>query len=296
MVPSLLATKKYTPFLYLLPALSVIAVFQIYPILYAFRLSFYNWDMIGTKTFIGLKNYINLLQEADFWKSVGVTFYYVLLSLPISLSLSLFIAVQLNKRFFGTGFFRTAFFLPYITSVAAISLVWLWIYNSNDYGLLNYILKLLGMAPVKWLEDPFWAMPSIIFMLVWHNLGFNVIIFLTRLQSIDVSYYEAADMDGANSIQKFLYITWPLLKPTILFLITISTIYSFKLFPSVYVMTPNGGPNGSTTTIVFYLFKNAYEQFRMGYASAIAYVLFFIILAVTLIQRRLFKPDSTIEY
>jgi multiple sugar transport system permease protein len=293
---SLLTTKKFTPFLYLLPALTILTVFQFYPILYAFRLSFFDWDMIGPKTFVGLKNYANLLMEPDFWKSIGVTFYYVLLSLPVSLTLSLFIAVQLNKRLFGTGFFRTAFFLPYVTSIAAISLVWLWIYNSNDYGLLNYVLKSLGLSTIKWLEDPFWAMPSIILMLVWHNLGFNVIIFLTRLQSIDPSYYEAADIDGANNIQKFKYITWPLLKPTVLFLVTISTIYAFKIFPSVYVMTPNGGPNGNTTTIVFYLFKNAYEQFRMGYASAIAYVLLFIILIVTLIQRRLFRTDTSIEY
>lgn len=293
---SLLKTKNYTPFLYLLPALTIITIFQIYPILYAFRLSFLDWDMIGNKTFIGLKNYINLLQEKDFWKSVGITLYYVVLSLPISLSISLFIAVQLNKKLIGTGFFRTAFFLPYITSIAAVSLVWLWIYNSNDYGLLNYMFKLFGLTPVKWLEDPVWAMPAVIFMLVWHNLGFNIIIFLTRIQSIDQSYYEAADIDGANNIQKFLFITWPLLKPTILFIVTISTIYAFKIFPSIYVMTPNGGPNGNTTTIVFYLYKNAYEQFRMGYAAAIAYVLFFIILIVTFIQRRLFKTDTSIEY
>ncbi len=289
-------TKWYVPLLYLLPALIIILIFQIFPIFYAFKLSFFKWDMITTKTFVGLRNYINLLQEPDFWKSVLVTFYYVGVSIPIGLSLSLFVAILINNKIKGVGFFRTSFFLPYVTSTAAIALVWLWIYNSKDYGLLNYILGLFGVSPVKWLESPTFAMPAIILMLIWKNLGFNIIIFLTRLQSIDKSYYEAARMDGASPLQQFRYITWPLLKPTTLFLLTMSTIFAFRIFPSIYVMTPDGGPNGSTTTIVFYLYKNAYEQFRMGYASSVAYVLFFIILLVTLIQRKLLKLDSSTEY
>ncbi len=289
-------TKWYVPLLYLSPALIIILIFQIFPIFYAFNLSFFKWDMITTKTFVGLRNYINLLQEPDFWKSVLVTFYYVGVSIPIGLSLSLFVAILINNKIKGVGFFRTSFFLPYVTSTAAIALVWLWIYNSKDYGLLNYILGLFGVSPVKWLESPTFAMPAIILMLIWKNLGFNIIIFLTRLQSIDKSYYEAARMDGASPLQQFRYITWPLLKPTTLFLLTMSTIFAFRIFPSIYVMTPDGGPNGSTTTIVFYLYKNAYEQFRMGYASSVAYVLFFIILLVTLIQRKLLKLDSSTEY
>ncbi len=289
-------TKWYIPFLYLSPALIIILLFQIFPIFYAFQLSFFKWDMITAKVFVGLKNYINLLQEPDFWKSVLVTFYYVGVSIPVGLSLSLFLAILINSKIKGVGFFRTSFFLPYVTSTAAIALVWLWIYNSKDYGLLNYILGLFGINPVKWLESPTWAMPAIILMLIWKNLGFNIIIFLTRLQSIDRSYYEAAKIDGASPRQQFLYITWPLLKPTTLFLLTMSTIFAFRIFPSIYVMTPNGGPNGSTTTIVFYLYKNAYEQFRMGYAASVAYVLFFIILLVTLVQRKLLKLDSSTEY
>ncbi len=289
-------TKLYIPFLYLSPALLIILLFQIFPIFYAFQLSFFKWDMITAKVFVGLKNYINLLQEPDFWKSVLITFYYVGVSIPIGLGLSLFMAILINSKIKGIGFFRTSFFLPYVTSTAAIALVWLWIYNSKDYGLLNYILGLFGIDSLKWLESPVWAMPAIILMLIWKNLGFNIIIFLTRLQSIDKSYYEAAKMDGASPRQQFLYITWPLLKPTTLFLLTMSTIFAFRIFPSIYVMTPNGGPNGSTTTIVFYLYKNAYEQFRMGYAASVAYVLFFIILLVTLIQRKLLKLDSSTEY
>ena len=139
-------------------------------------------------------------------------------------------------------------------------------------------------------------MPAVILMLIWKNLGFNVIIFLTRLQSIDTTYYEAASIDGATKFQQFWYITWPLLKPTTLFLLTMSTIFAFRIFPSIYVLTPQGGPNGSTTTAVFYLYKNAYEQFRMGYAASIAYVVFFIILIITLIQRKLLKPAAGVEY
>lgn len=293
---SLLRTKKLTPFYYLIPAFSIIMVFQIFPIFYALQLSFFRWDMLTNKVFIGFSNYINLLKEKEFWKSVLVTLYYVGVSIPLGLGLALFIAVLLNNKIKALGVYRTAFFLPYITSTAAVALVWLWIYNSKEYGLLNYLLGLVGISPIKWLEDPNWAMPAIILMLIWKNLGFNVIIFLTRLQSIDKSYYEAGSIDGANAFQKFMYITWPLLKPTTLFLLTMSTIFAFRIFPSIYVMTPNGGPNGTTTTIVFYLYKNAYEQFRMGYAASIAYVLFFIILLVTFIQRKIFKLDSSIEY
>lgn len=283
------------PFLYLAPALILILIFQIIPIFYAFYLSFFNWDMITPKIFVGLKNYANLLLEPDFWKSVLITFYYVIVAIPVGLGLALLIAVMLNNKIKGTSFFRTSFFLPYIVSVTAISLVWLWIYNSNEYGLLNYILGIFGVKPIKWLEDSKWAMPAIIIMLIWKNLGFNIIIFLTRLQNIDQSYYEAAEIDGASKFQQFIYITLPLLKPTTIFLITVSTIFAFRIFPSVYVLTPEGGPNGSTTTIVFYLYKNAYEQFRIGYAASIAYVLFFIILFVTLIQRKILKAGETVE-
>lgn len=291
-----LRTKPLTPFLYLLPALAVIIIFQIIPIFYAFYLSLFKWDMITPKIFMGLKNYYNLFLEPDFWKSIGITFYYVGVSIPVGLSLSLYIALLLNSKIKGVSAYRTSFFLPYITSTAAVALVWLWIYNSKPYGLLNYILGLSNIEPIKWLENPRWAMPSVILMLIWKNLGFNVIIFLTRLQSIDTTYYEAASIDGATRFQQFWHITWPLLKPTTLFLLTMSTIFAFRIFPSIYVLTPQGGPNGSTTTAVFYLYKNAYEQFRMGYAASIAYVVFFIILIITLIQRKLLKPAAGVEY
>ncbi|MBN1897329.1 MAG: sugar ABC transporter permease [Spirochaetes bacterium] len=291
-----LRTRSYTPFLYLLPALSVIIVFQIIPIFYALYLSFFNWDMITPKVFIGLRNYSNLLLEPEFWKAIGITFYYVGVSIPLGLSLSLFIAVLLDSKIRALPVFRTAYFLPYITSTVAVSLVWLWIYNSKSYGLLNYMLGLFGIQPIKWLSDPTWAMPAVILMLIWKNLGFNVVIFLTRLQSIDPSYYEAASIDGASPAQQFRFITWPLLQPTLLFLLTMSTIFAFRIFPSIYVLTPTGGPNGSTTTAVFYLFKNAYEQFRMGYAASIAYMVFFMILIITFLQRRLLSPAKDIEY
>ena len=283
------------PYLYLFPALILIIVFQIIPIFYAFYLSFFNWDMITPKIFVGLKNYYNLLLEPDFWKSVWVTFYYVIIAVPVGIGLAIVIAVFLNSKIKMVGFFRTSFFIPYVVSITAIALVWLWIYNSNDYGLLNYILGFFGVKPIKWLEDPKWAMPAVIFMLIWKNLGFNVIIFLTRLQSIDNTYYEAAEIDGASKFQQFLYVTLPLLKPTTMFLVTVSTIYAFRIFPSIYVLTPEGGPNGSTTTVVFYLYKMAYEEFRLGYAAAVAYVLFFIILFVTVVQRKLLKSAESIE-
>jgi multiple sugar transport system permease protein len=282
-------TEAGTAYLWLLPAFAVIVAFHLFPMIYAFWISLFKWDMITPKLFIGIRNYANLLTEAEFWKALGVTFYYVAVSVPLGLGAALWFAILLQKGLKFLGLYRTAFFLPYITSITAISIVWLWIYNPNAYGLLNWFLDLFHIHPQKWLQSPVLAMPAVILFLVWKNLGFNIVIFLTRLQNINRSYYEAADMDGATKFQKFRFITWPLLAPTTVFLLTVSVIYAFQIFPSIYVLTPTGGPNGATTTIIFYLYKNAYEQFNMGYASAVAYATFFIILAVTLLQRRMTK-------
>jgi multiple sugar transport system permease protein len=246
--------------------------------------------MIGKKTFIGLQNYLNLLGESEFWQSLGVTFYYVLVSIPFGLGLALAIALMLNKIVKGIGFFRTSFFIPYITSLVSVAIVWLWIYNPK-YGVLNQLLSLLGLSKQNWLEDPNLAMPAVILFLIWKNLGYNVIIYLTKLQSIDQSYYEAARIDGAGAWSQFRFITLPLLSPTTLFLLILSTIYAFQIFPSVYTLTPDGGPNNATTPVIFYLYQNAYEQFRMGYACSIAYVVFFIILLITLIQKKFIKTE-----
>lgn len=278
-----------TALLWMTPAALLILVFQILPMFYAFGLSLFQWDMVTPAEFIGLRNYAVLLTEPDFWKSVAVTFYYVLVSVPVGLSLALLFALLLQKGLRFLGLYRTAFFLPYVTSITAISIVWLWIYNPNPYGLLNWILGRFGIPPQKWLQSPALAMPAVILFLIWKNLGFNIVIFLTRLQNINKTYYEAAMIDGATPWQTFRHITLPLLAPTTAFLTTVSVIYAFQIFPSIYVLTPNGGPKNATTTAVFYLYKNAYEQFNMGYASAVAYAIFVIILLVTLLQRRLTK-------
>lgn len=280
-----------TAFLFLLPAFLIIFVFQIFPMFYALKLSFFRWDMITPKHFVGFKNYLNLFSEKEFWQSLGNTFYYVLVSIPFGLGLSLFFAILLQKGIRMLSFYRTAFFLPYITSMAAIAIVWLWIFNPNKYGLLNYILNFFHIEPQKWLQSPILAMPSVIVVLIWKNLGFNIIIFLTRLENINPSFYESAEIDGANKWQQFWKITFPLLTPTTTFLLTMSTIFAFQVFASIYVLTPSGGPKNATTTIIFYLYKNAYQQFRMGYASAIAYVTFFLILSISLIQKKLLKTN-----
>jgi multiple sugar transport system permease protein len=283
------ADEVWTAGLWLLPAFAVILLFQIVPMFYAFWLSLFQWDLVTPRHFIGLRNYAVLLTETDFWKSIGVTFYYVLVSVPFGLSLALAFALLLQKGLKFLGLYRTAFFLPYITSITAVSIVWLWIYNPNSYGLLNWFLGIFGIQPQKWLQSPVLAMPAVILFLVWKNLGFNIVIFLTRLQNINKNYYEAAMIDGASSWRIFRSITFPLLAPTTAFLFTVSVIYAFQIFPSIFVLTPTGGPKNATTTAVFYLYKNAYEQFNMGYASAIAYALFVVILIVTLLQRRLTK-------
>ena len=280
-----------TAFLFLVPAFLIIFIFQIFPMFYALKLSFFRWDMITPKHFVGFKNYLNLFSEKEFWQSLGNTFYYVIVSIPFGLGLSLFFAILLQKGIRMLSFYRTSFFLPYITSMAAIAIVWLWIFNPNKYGLLNYALNFFHIEPQKWLQSPILAMPAVIVVLIWKNLGFNIIIFLTRLENINSSFYESAEIDGANKWQQFWKITFPLLTPTTAFLLTMSTIFAFQVFASIYVLTPSGGPKNATTTIIFYLYKNAYQQFRMGYASAIAYVTFFIILIISLIQKKLLKTN-----
>lgn len=295
----LIKTGRFTPWLYLFPAFLLIFFFQVIPILYALVISFFRTDLVGPWTWVGLKNYMHVFQDKAFWKSIGVTFYYVGVSIPLNMMISICLAVLINSKIRAKAAFRTAYFLPYITSTAAVALVWLWIYNAKPYGLLNFILDKISFGliePVRWLEDPHWALPAVILMLIWKNLGFNVIILLTRLQNIDQHFYEASSIDGANPLQQFKKITWPLLRPTLLFLSTMSTILAFKLFPSIYVLTPLGGPRGSTTTAVFYFYQLAWDDFRMGYAASAAYMIFLIILLITMIQRRILKLSKDVEY
>lgn len=223
-------------------------------------------------------------EESDFIKSIWNTAYYVFLSTPITIFLALLVALLLNTKIRGKTFFRTVYFIPFVTSVVAISLVWQWIFNDN--GLLNYILGFFGLSKTLWLKDEVYTIPTIAMISVWKMLGYYSVIFLSGLQNIDKSYYEAANVDGANSWHKFKYITWPLLSPTTFFIMIVSMIGAFKVFSEVFVLYSGmpGPYNNSGLTVVYYIYDKFYSQQRMGEASAAAYVLFAIIIMFSIVQ------------
>lgn len=257
------------------------------PIVASFGISFTEWDLLSDPTWVGLDNYRALLDDKAFWGALGHTFYFILGYIPLVMAGALCIALILNQKVKGITFFRAAYFVPVISSWVAVSLIWKWLFNPA-YGLVNYVLSLVGVSGPAWLQDPNWAMPAIILTSVWKDLGFVMVIYLAGLQGISKSYYEAADIDGASAWKKFWHITLPLLAPTTFFVTVISLINSFQVFDQVMIMT-NGGPAGSTSVIVERIYNHAFRYFEMGYASAISWVLFFIIFAITLIQIRIQK-------
>ncbi|MFC1744981.1 carbohydrate ABC transporter permease [Candidatus Riflebacteria bacterium] len=280
-------------FLYLAPALLIIFTFHVFPILLAFLISFYKWNLITDARYVGLVNYQKIINDPMFWKAIKNTIFYAIGSVPLGILIALSIALLLNNKLKGLGIYRTLYFLPVITSMNAVSMVWQWIYHER-YGVLNYFISLVGLGPINWLEDVSFAMPAIIIMSVWKSLGYNVVIFLAGLQNIPTHLYEAAEIDGASPWQRFLHITFPLLSPVTFFVLVMSTISSFQVFAQVYILTPNGGPMGSTTVLVYYLYQMAFNRFRFGYAAAIAFVLFLIIFAMTAFQK--FVIEKRVHY
>ncbi len=271
---------------FLSPSLIVFFVFIFLPIAIAFYLSMMKWDLLSAdKQFVGLTNYIYYLKDPVFYKVLLNTLYYAAAHIPLDLVFSLSLALILNKKLKGLSFYRTVYFIPIISSMVAVSAVWIWIYEPESGGLANYFLSLLGISPLGWLNDPKWAMPAIIIMSVWKGLGYNIIIFLAGLQNIPDSYYEAARVDGANAWQQFRNVTLPLLSPITYFVVLMGIINSFKVFTQIEVMTPEGGPLNSTSVLVFYLYQEAFHKYRFGRASALAFILFIIVIAITMIQR-----------
>ena len=271
---------------FLSPSLIVFFVFIFLPIAIAFYLSMMKWDLLSAdKQFVGLTNYIYYLKDPFFYKVLLNTLYYAAAHIPLDLVFSLSLALLLNKKLKGLSFYRTVYFIPVISSMVAVSAVWIWIYEPESGGLANYFLSLLGISPLGWLNDPKWAMPAIIIMSVWKGLGYNIIIFLAGLQNIPDSYYEAARVDGANAWQQFRNVTLPLLSPITYFVVLMGIINSFKVFTQIEVMTPEGGPLNTTSVLVFYLYQEAFHKYRFGRASALAFILFIIVIAITMIQR-----------
>lgn len=271
----------------LLPALFFFAIFVGFPVVYAFMLSFHDWNLTSDHAdWVGLANYKALLHDEIFLQSLLQTTIFTIAITACILVFSLAIAVLLDLKLKFIALYRTILYLPAVTSLVAIGIVWVWIFDPQ-YGLINQGLRGIGIEGPLWLADPNVALLALVITAAWRNVGYFATIFLAGLQGIDNSYYEAARIDGANAWGCFRWITLPLLRPTILFVVVMSVILSFQVFALVYVMT-GGGPAGSTSVIVFYLYQQAFTYFRMGYASAVGYVLFVIIFLLTVLQFKLF--------
>lgn len=279
----LLNNQKFTAWLFVLPAFAGILVFIIIPVICSFGLSFAKWDLINPIVFAGLDNYREIFTEPLFFKILVNTVVFAVSTSVLGVIIPLILACILNSKIRGSEFFKTAYFLPFITPMIVIGIVWEWIFDPN-IGLLANVLYI----HINWLYDPYWAMPALIIVSVWKLIGYNMIIFLASLAGISNSMFEAAKIDGANHFQTFKNVTVPLMAPSIFFVIIITAVSSFQIFDLIYIMT-QGGPLDSTNVMVYAIYKNAFEYFNIGKASAIAYVLFFIILGLTLIQWHLRK-------
>lgn len=270
-------------FLFLSPTLILFSTFILFPVLFSFYLSFHQWNMFSAEmTYIGVGNYSQLILSPEFWNVFKNTLIYTIGTVPLNMALALAIAYLLNKKLVGKKLLRTAFFTPVIISWIAAAVIWRWLFEPN-YGLVNHVLGWFGISSVNWLNDPNMAMIAIIIVGVWKTFGFNMVLFSAGLQSIPDHYYEAAEIDGAGKLSQFWNITIPLLSPTTFFIVIMSVIGSFQVFDVVYVLT-SGGPLGSTKVMIFYIYEQAFQFFNMGYASALAYVLFAVIFIFTLIQ------------
>ncbi len=269
-------------YLFLLPNLLLFALFTVYPVFASFFYSLNKWTLHSPMQFLGLANYRALIDDPIFLKVLGNTLYYTAGIIPFQTALGLLIALGLNQRIrFMTGY-RALYFVPVVTSMVAVSIVWQWMYQPQ-YGVINSLLKIVGIEGPNWLFSKTWAMPSVIAMSIWKNVGYSVVLYLAALQSVPESFYESAMIDGANGWDKFWHITLPIISPTTFFIIVLSVIGSFQAFDQIYVLT-QGGPARATSVIVHYLYENGFQWFNMGYAAAIAYVLFALLFILTIIQ------------
>jgi multiple sugar transport system permease protein len=284
--------KAIWAYIFLFVPLTFYLVIRIYPTFSSFYISFTDWDVVSfEKQFIGLENYQKMFNDPVFLKTLVNTFRYVIFGLPVTLVLSFIIAYNLNKIKRGLGLYRTLYFIPYMTSLVAVSWVWRWLYQPLPLGFFNNLLSFFGLAQQPFLQSTSQALPSILAPTIWVEIGFQVIIFLAGLKGIPELLYEAADIDGADNRQKLFKITIPLLRPTIIFLVVMGTIKYLRIFTQVYTMTyqGEGGPLNSTKPLVLYIYNNAFKSFDMGYASAMTVVLFVLILCITLIQLKVLE-------
>jgi multiple sugar transport system permease protein len=272
--------EAFDAYVFMSPVILGLLFFTLGPILFSLYISFTEYDILDSPTWIGLENFTNLFADPFFWMSMKVTFTYAIVSVPLGLVVSLMLAMLLNQNIKGIFIIRTIYYLPVVISGVAVSLLWKWIFNP-EFGLMNFLLGLIGIEGPSWLYSEEWALPAVIIMSLW-SIGGSMLIYLAGLQSIPTELYDAAKIDGANSRKTFRHITIPMLSPVIFFNLIMGIIGSLQVFTEGYVMT-SGGPNNATLFSVLYLYRNAFNYLNMGYASAMAWVLFLIILGLTLI-------------
>jgi multiple sugar transport system permease protein len=280
------------PYIFIAPNVIVFAVFMFVPILLAFYISLNEWTLIGSPTFVGLGNYLDMFEDSEFLRAFYNTGVYTVGTVPTSIALGLVVALGLNRTLPGRPLLRSIFFVPVIISLVAVALIAGWLFNDN-YGIINAALSAVGIGDVPWLSSSRWAMISLIITTLWIRLGFNMVVYLAALQSIPTELFDAARVDGANGWRRFRHITWPLLGPTTFLLVIINIIYSLHVFDLIYVMT-GGGPGFSTTVLVQYIYQMAFTEGQMGYASAIGVVLYLLLIVFTVFQWRVTRQGENV--
>jgi multiple sugar transport system permease protein len=290
--------------LYILPTYTVLFIFIIIPIFFAFFLSFNKWNLLGSMKFVGTANYRKLFELEEFWKALINTFYYSFITVPLGIGISLILALLLNSKIKGLALYRAAYFMPVMTSVVASAFIWQWIFQSQN-GILNYVLGIVGLRPLSWLNEPRgiftvilesmgitlpkWlggpsvTLVAISIMSIWKNTGYYMVIFLAGLQNIPKTLYEAAEIDGAGPVKRFFSITLPILSPTTFFVLIMSIIVSFQVFEQVAVTT-QGGPLNSSLVLVYFIYERAFRFLEVGFASSAAFILFSVVLMLTYFQ------------
>jgi multiple sugar transport system permease protein len=270
-------------YLFIAPAVLGFLLWIAGPMLFSAWLSLTEWDLLSPPVFVGLSNYQTMFQDPLFWKSLRVTAYFTLVSVPLFQALAFAVALLMNVKVRGILLFRTIYYLPSIVPVVANALLWAWVFNS-DFGLLNAALRAIGLPKVLWLQDPSWAMPALITMSLW-GIGGAMLIYLAGLQGVPQQLYEAAEIDGANYWHRFRHITIPMMSPVIFFNLLLGLIGALQTFTQGYIIT-NGGPQNSTLFYALYLYRRAFTDFKMGYAAALAWVLFAIVLVLSVLVFR----------
>ena len=275
--------KLISPYFFVSPYLIHLILFIVFPVVFSVVLTFYKWNIISQMQYVGFDNFIRLFQDRLFWKAIVNTFIFLTIHIPLQIIIALTLAYFLNQRMLFKGFFRAAFFLPFIISGVVITILWQQLYG-YDAGLINKLLIEIGLGKVAWLTNKNIAMISIAIMATWKNVGLYVILFLVGLQTVPQTYYEAADVEGASQWQKFWHITLPVINPTIFMVIILSTIGGFSLFIEPYIMT-SGGPLNNTLSVMLYIYKQAFEFYHMGYAATLGIFASAIIMIVVVIQK-----------